>query len=42
MRKVGVRDENDMVIILCPLDEVLRLDSGLVQTNFGPIPEGRF
>ena len=27
---------------LCPLGEVLRLDSGLAQANFGPISGGRF
>ena len=27
--------------ILCPLGEVLRLDSGLTQANFGPVPGGR-
>ena len=41
MMKVGVRDENDMAIIFCPLGEVLRLDSGLAQANFGPVPGGR-
>ena len=39
MRKVGVRDEN---YPLTTLGEVLRLDSGLAQANFGPIPGGRF
>ena len=43
MRKVGVRDENyPLTKISCPLDEVLRLDSGLAQANFGPISGGRF
>ena len=27
--------------MLCPLGEVLRLDSGLAQANFGPVPGGR-
>ena len=26
---------------LCPLGEVLRLDSGLARANFGPVPGGR-
>ena len=41
MRKVGVRDENYPLTFLCPLGEVLRLDSGLAQANFGPVPGGR-
>ena len=45
MSKVGGLDENyPLTKILCPLGEVLRLDSGLAQANFGPIyiPGGRF
>ena len=42
MRKVGVRDENyPLTLFLCSLDEVLRLDSGLAQANFGHVPGGR-
>ena len=42
MRKVGVRAENyPLTKKNCPLDEVLRLDSGLAQANFGHVPGGR-
>ena len=44
MREVGVRDgyyiHGDQ--FLCPLGEVLCLDSGLAHANFGPVPGGRF
>ena len=43
MSKVGGLDENyPLTKISCPLDEVLRLDSGLAQANFGRFPGGRF
>ena len=43
MSKVGGLDEiYPLTKFLCPLDEVLRLDSGLAQANFGPIPDGPF
>ena len=41
MRKVGVRDENYPMTNFMSLGEVLRLDSGLAQANFGPVPGGR-
>ena len=42
MSKVGGLDENyPLTKFLCPLDEVLRLDSGLEQANFGTVPGGR-
>ena len=42
MSKVGGLDEiYPLTKFLCPLDEVLRLDSGLAQANFGPVPGGR-
>ena len=45
MSKVGGLDENyPLTKFLCPLDEVLRLESGLVQANFvsfGPVPGGQ-
>ena len=45
MSKVGGLDEDyPLTKFLCPLDEVLRLESGLAQANFvsfGPVPGGR-
>ena len=45
MSKVGGLDEiYPLTKFLCPLDEVLRLDSGLAQANFvsfGPVPGGQ-
>ena len=45
MSKVGGLDEiYPLTKFLCPLDEVLRLESGLAQANFvsfGPVPGGR-
>ena len=45
MSKVGGLDEiYPLTKKICPLDEVLRLESGLVQANFvsfGPVPGGR-
>ena len=42
MSKVGGLDEiYPLTKFLCPLDEVLRLDSGLAEANFGPVPGGR-
>ena len=38
----GRLDSGSADKVLCPLGEVLRLDSGLAQANFGPIPGGRF
>ena len=44
MSKVGGLDENyPLTKFLCPLDDILRLDSGLAQANFvsfGPVPGG--
>ena len=36
-----LRDNEECGTIGCPLDEVLRLDSGLAQANFGRFPGGR-
>ena len=45
LRETGLYSSYDQTdgtfILLCPLHEVLRLDSGLAQANFGPVPGGR-